>query len=86
MANEDPIKARLETRLARMGMALKAAQRTELQRLEIKHRLDEKEVPARVEEQFRNIIDGMKINLEELYGYIDREFQETRRERWPAKN
>ena len=83
MANEDPIKTRLETRLVRMGMARRLIAALEVQRQEIEHRLDQ--VPGRTEEQFRSIIDNMQMTLEELYGYIDREFDEIRRERWPAR-
>ena len=77
MANIDNDKTtRLENRLTRLGQA---RQTLDIVRMRLKQ--IERRAP-----QLRVIIEGAYDNLDEALTEIDREFEETRRERWPAKD
>ena len=77
MANEDPELERIENRLTRMGMALQIIAALEIQRQQIRHRLEEKQVPQVVAERLENIINGMAENIQDLYRWITGEFEDT---------
>jgi hypothetical protein len=66
---------RLENRLTRLGQAKKTLDimRTRLKQIE------------RRAPQLKVIVEGAYDNLDEALTEIDREFEETRRERWPAR-
>ena len=78
MANTDNgTITRLENRLARLGKAKDTLNN------DIRMRLGQIERRA---PQLRIIVEGAYNDLEEALEWIDKEFQETRRERWPAKD
>ena len=67
--------ARLETRLTRLG---KARQALDIVMMRLKQ--TERRAP-----QLRVIIEGAYDNLDEALDEISKEFEQTRQERWPAK-
>ena len=67
--------ARLENRLARLGQA---QQTLDIVRMRLKQ--IERRAP-----QLQVIIEGAYDNLDEALDKIGKEFDETRRERWPAR-
>lgn len=73
---DDPIKTRLENRLARLGEVKDTLEIVRKRFVQIKHRS-----PA-----LKVIAEGGLENLDEALGKIEKEFEETRRERWPAKD
>ena len=78
MANTDNgTITRLENRLARLGKAKDTLNN------DIRMRLGQIERRA---PQLRIIVEGAYNDLDEALEWIDKEFQETRRERWPAKD
>jgi hypothetical protein len=75
VANTDnPETTRLENRLTRLGQA---RQTLDIVRMRLKQ--IERRAP-----QLRVIVEGAYDNLDEALTEINREFEETRRERWPA--
>ena len=72
---DDPTTARLENHLARLGQAQEALNIVRMRLAQIERRAPQLQV----------IIEGAYDNLDEALSKIDAEFQETRRERWPAK-
>ena len=77
MANtDDSNTTRLENRLARLGQAKQTLEIVRRRLIQIQHRAP----------QLETIIQGGFDNLDEALTEIDREFEETRRERWPAKD
>ena len=71
---DDPIKTRMENRLARLGDARKTMEIIRQRFEQIKRRAPFLKV----------IADGGLDNLNEALTLINREWEETRRERWPA--
>jgi len=67
--------ARLENRLARLGQAQQALDIVKKRLMQIEHRAP----------QLKTIVQGGFDNLDEALAEIDKEFKETRRERWPAR-
>lgn len=77
MANTDnPETTRLENRLARLGEAKDTLEIVRKRLYQIKHRAPNLQV----------IVEGGLENLDEALAKIDKEFEETKRERWPAKD
>ena len=77
MANTDnPETTRLENRLARLGQAKNTLDIVRMRLTQIERRAP----------QLRVIIEGAYDNLDEALTEISKEFEETRRERWPAKD
>ena len=66
---------RLENRLARLGQAQEALNIVRMRLAQIERRAP----------QLETIVQGGFDNLDEALSKIDAEFQETRRERWPAR-
>ena len=76
MANTDnPETTRLENRLARLGQAKQTLEIVRKRLVQIQHRAP----------QLQTIIQGGFDNLDEALTEIGKEFEETRRERWPAR-
>jgi len=73
---DDSNTTRLENRLARLGQAKQTLEIVRRRLIQIQHRAP----------QLETIIQGGFDNLDEALTEIDREFEETRRERWPAKD
>jgi len=72
---DDPTTARLENRLARLGQAQEALKIVRMRLAQIERRAP----------QLETIVQGGFDNLDEALLEIGKEFEETRRERWPAK-
>jgi len=66
---------RLENRLARLGEAKRTLEIVRQRLMQIQRRAP----------QLKAIVQGGFDNLDEALGKIETEFQETRRERWPAR-
>jgi hypothetical protein len=67
---------RLENRLTRLGQAKETLDIVKTRLKQIERRAP----------QLRVIIEGAYDNLDEALTEIGKEFEETRRERWPAKD
>ena len=67
---------RLENRLTRLGEAQNALDIVKIRLNQIKRRAPNLKV----------IVEGGLDNLDEAQAKIDKEFEETKRERWPAKD
>ena len=72
---DNPITARLENRLARLGQAQEALNIVRMRLAQIERRAP----------QLETIVQGGFDNLDEALAEIDKEIKETRRERWPAR-
>lgn len=77
MANTDNgTITRLENRLTRLGQARETLDIVRMRLYQIKRRAPNLKV----------IVEGGLENLDEALAEIEKEFQETKRERWPDKN
>ena len=72
---DNPITARLENRLARLGQAQEALNIVRMRLAQIERRAP----------QLETIVQGGFDNLDEALEKIGKEFDETKRERWPAR-